>query len=56
MQLGLLFWIIMIIVLIFGGGMWMYPANPYFGRGFPFITWICLAILGWAVFGPAIHA
>jgi hypothetical protein len=51
---GLLFWIIMLISLLFGGwqsrgpeGKWNYL---YFGGSL--ILWILLALLGYKVFGP----
>jgi len=56
MTIGLLFWILMILWLVLG-------AVPYFGPGpknWPtiggsFLGWCCLALVGWKVFGPAIH-
>jgi hypothetical protein len=53
MAIGLLFWVIMIIGLLFGGytnratiGVW--AINNL-------VLWVLLALLGWAVFGAAIH-
>ncbi len=54
MSIGLLFWILMIIGLFFGG--WLnYPFNTN-GRGFGgfLVLWVLLALLGWQVFGPAL--
>jgi hypothetical protein len=58
MTIGLLFWVIMLILLIFGflgakpaaGGTWNWSTV-----GTSFIVWLLLALLGWQVFGPAIH-
>ena len=53
MSIALLFWIIMIVGLLFGGwsnrttfGVWAMNS---------LVIWALLALLGWAVFGPAIH-
>ena len=59
MTIGLLFWVIMLILLLFG----FWGARPAGGTGpwnwtsfgASFIVWILLALLGWQVFGPAIH-
>jgi len=54
MGIGLLFWVLMIIWLVFGFvkdnfspgiGLW----------GGTLLEFILFALLGWAVFGPAIH-
>jgi hypothetical protein len=58
MTIALLFWVIMLILLIFGfwgsrpaaGAPWNWSA---FGGNF--IVWVLLALLGWQTFGPAIH-
>lgn len=56
MSMGLVFWIIMLIWLIFWVGIWAYPGWPYWGHIHPLIFWILLALLGWKVFGPMIHS
>jgi len=53
MSIALLFWIIMLVGLIFG--FYTNRAAP-----FPWVTnslvlWILLALLGWKVFGAALH-
>ena len=57
MTLAVLFWVLMIIWLIFG--FWNnWPAQgtaPWRPIGGHLLTWVLLAILGWQVFGPAIH-
>jgi len=52
-SIGLLFWIIMIIGLIFG--FYTNRASPMPWVSNSLIIWILLALLGWAVFGAAIH-
>jgi hypothetical protein len=56
MDIGLLFWVIMIITLIFG--LWSnWPVGPGGIKplGSTLLVFILLAILGWKVFGPALH-
>ena len=55
MSIGLLFWVIMIIGVLLYGFAWYNP-DPRFAPFPNVILWILLALLGWAVFGPAIHA
>jgi hypothetical protein len=53
MTLSILFWVIMIVWLLFG--LWIaWPAGPR-PIGNVVLIWVLLAILGWQVFGPAIH-
>lgn len=53
MSIGIIFWVIMIVWLVFG--FWRNSAN--IGAWVPgaLIEFILFALLGWAVFGPAIH-
>ncbi len=53
MTLGLLFWVIMIIGLLFGG--YTNRANIGTWAMGNLVIWVLLALLGWQVFGPAIH-
>ena len=53
MSIGLLFWVIMLIGLIFG--LYTNRANTFVWASNSLVLWILLALLGWAVFGPAIH-
>lgn len=50
MTIGVLFWILMILWLIFG--FWVYAPNPdrrvIGGHG---LLWVLLFLLGWSVFG-----
>jgi hypothetical protein len=54
MSIAMLFWVIMILWLISWGGAWFVP-DPRMGYIGGFIVWVCLALLGWHVFGAAIH-
>ena len=54
MPAGILFWVIMLVALLFGGlgwfGVWhegMQWSN--------FVLWVLLALLGWKVYGPPIQ-
>ena len=55
MNIGLLFWVVMVVWLLFG----FYANWPAGGHGTSLgahlIVWVLFALLGWAVFGPAIH-
>jgi O-antigen ligase len=56
MSIALLFWLIMVIWLVFG--FWSnWPLNAANGRPFgnTLLGFVLFAILGWAVFGSAIH-
>jgi hypothetical protein len=53
MSIGLLFWVIMVIGLLFG--FYTNRATPMVWIGNSLVLWVLLALLGWAVFGPAIH-
>jgi hypothetical protein len=55
MTIGLLFWVLMILSLLFGG----LSASPKWTERCPtwassLLVWVLLALLGWAVFGPAL--
>jgi hypothetical protein len=57
MSIGLLFWIIMIIALLFGA--WSNRGAEgkfdFAGFGGSLVLWILLALLGWHAFGPPIR-
>ncbi|MES2367487.1 MAG: hypothetical protein V4563_16545 [Pseudomonadota bacterium] len=55
MGLDLLFWMLMIIWLIFGGLAWYEPAAPHWRGGYNLLNFVLFAILGWKVFGAAIR-
>jgi hypothetical protein len=56
MTLGLAFWILMLIWLIFGvvyhGG---YVGPPYGLWGHTLLLFVLFLLLGWKVFGPPLH-
>jgi hypothetical protein len=55
MSIALLFWVIMVIWLLFGLYVnWPVTAHGP-GVGGHLIIWVLLALLGWKVFGPALH-
>jgi hypothetical protein len=52
MSAGLLFWILMIFAVFWG----FYSNWPNWkAGGFNLLLFVLLALLGWKVFGPAIH-
>jgi hypothetical protein len=56
MTIGLLFWILMIIWLVFGfaqGSGWV--VGPYGIWGHSLLLFILLGLLGWATFGAPVH-
>jgi hypothetical protein len=57
MTLGLFFWVVYIIAILFG--VWSnYAANdPLWTRRFGAygILWLLVGVLGWANFGPPVH-
>ena len=53
MSIGLLFWVIMLIGLLFGIYSNRTAPMPWVSNSL--VIWILLALLGWATFGPAIH-
>jgi hypothetical protein len=57
MSIGLLFWLLMVLWLVFG---WFYNSSPgtfgsYGWAGSSLLLFILLALLGWHVFGPVLH-
>ena len=53
MTIGLLFWIIMVVGLLFG--LYTNRTSPIVWASNSLVLWILLALLGWQVFGPALH-
>jgi hypothetical protein len=52
--MGILFWVIMIVALLFFGlGHFGVVAWGFFGAGL--VVFVLLALLGWKVFGPPIQ-
>ncbi len=56
MSIGLVFWILMLIWLVFGSWtVWQTPNQwPIFGGNL--LLFVLLLLLGWHDFGPPIHA
>lgn len=52
MPIGLLFWILMIIWLVFGFVSWRGMAGSYGLMGNSLLLFILLGLLGWQTFGP----
>ncbi len=52
MTLGLLFWVIAIVAIVFGLIGYRYPQYAAWA---PWPTFVLVLILGWHVFGPAIR-
>jgi len=55
MTLGLCFWILMLIWLVFGIFVHVYPAGTYGVWGGTLLLFILLLLLGWQTFGPPLH-
>lgn len=56
MTLGLVFWIIMLVWVLFNfWGYWQPPQAPWFPWGGNAILFILLLILGWGLFGAPIR-
>jgi hypothetical protein len=57
MSLSLLFWMLYILSVLFGFWANYDPAIPLWYRraGAYFVLWILVGILGWSVFGAALH-
>lgn len=54
MSLSLLFWILMLLWLIFGGLERWGPPGQYWGWGGWLLIFILMVILGWQVFGAPV--
>ena len=57
MPLGILFWVVYVIAVLFGA--W---SNYEAGQPFPlkrygayFVLWLLVGVLGWSVFGPVVR-
>ena len=57
MPLGLAFWIIMLLWFVFRlSSAWPgYAPPPYFGLAGGFLEFVLFFLLGWHVFGAALH-
>ena len=56
MSIALIFWIIMLVSLVFGlVGNWPAAGARPWPLANSFVIWVLLFLLGWAVFGAAVH-
>ena len=57
MPLGILFWVIYVIAILFGFWANYTPGQPWPFRQFGsyLVMWVLIGILGWQVFGPVVH-
>lgn len=66
MTIGLLFWIIFIVWVLFSGYVRLTPSAPpgtpaaqraidYAGMGGSLVLIVLIGLLGWAAFGPVVH-
>ena len=53
MSIGLLFWIIMVVGLLFG--LYTNRTSPLIWASNSLVLWILLALIGWKIFGPILH-
>lgn len=56
MPLGLVYWLLMLVLLVFGLlGAWPRAPEARLQLGFGVVWWLLLLLLGWQVFGPALQ-
>lgn len=59
MNIATWFWVLMVISLLFGVfGMWNRTTptpNPWAPWAFSLLLWVLLGLLGWGIFGAAVH-
>lgn len=55
MDMGLLFWFLMILWGLSCVGTWMNKDSPWFIGSSQLLEWILFALVGWRVFGPILH-
>ena len=55
MDKGLLFWVIFVVCLIFGGFGAVPQGRPYWDRWGFLVFFLMIGLLGWAVFGPVVR-
>jgi len=53
MDIGLLFWIIMVVALLFGGWSLRSGTGPVWGNSL--LTWVLFFLVGWKIFGFVIR-
>jgi hypothetical protein len=56
MPLNILFWVIYLLALLVSWWGYYTPGQPWFRPfGGALAIWVLVGILGWRVFGPAVH-
>jgi membrane protein YdbS with pleckstrin-like domain len=57
MPLGILFWVLYVIAILFGFWSYYEAGQPlwYKRAGAYAVLWILVGILGWEAFGPVVH-
>lgn len=55
MTLALAFWVIALIVLVFGLWTWRGSPEPWHPIAWGWVLFVMILILGWAKFGAPIH-
>jgi len=56
MSRGVIFWVLMILVFVFGVfSHWGGGSINYMSAGMSLLQFVLFALLGWQVFGPAVH-
>lgn len=57
MPLGILFWVVYVVAILFGVWSNYAAADPLWTRraGAYLILWLLVGTLGWEVFGPVVH-
>jgi membrane protein YdbS with pleckstrin-like domain len=57
MPLGILFWVVYVIAIVFGFWSNYEAAQPMWFRraGAYLVLWLLVGVLGWEVFGPVVH-
>jgi len=57
MSIGMLYWVIWIVCIIFGGiGVFRGPAEyRWYGGGFSIVLAVLLFLIGWKLFGFVVH-
>jgi hypothetical protein len=56
MDIGLLFWILMILWIVSTFGTWYQPSVGYWSYGSSLFQLVLFFLLGWQVFGPMLRA
>jgi hypothetical protein len=57
MTLGLAFWILVIVAILFGAGLaWPRTPEGRYAFGSQLLWWALFVLLGWATFGPPLRA